>query len=121
MKRLIALTAALFLICSCAAAEQVTSNGVTGSGIEIIEPVVRTVQIEWENGKPASVMKDTPLRIISTLTGFEDAEEIVYMWEINRHDGAGFVEISGENKSYLIVYASAETLSCDYRLTVFWR
>ena len=55
------------------------------------------------------------------LEGFEGREIVKYQWKCDKHDGAGFVEISGANSDTYSFSASVESLSWDWYLSVFSR
>lgn len=103
----------------------VSSETIVSSGIILIEPeptpIPKLVHIEWEGGSlPGVVSVGTQLKIVSRLTGFEDAAQISYVWQIDRHDGHGFVTLENETNDYLVIIATQTSLSSDYRLIVKW-
>lgn len=105
--------------------EVVSNETLVSSGTVLIEPeptpVPKTVHIEWEGGSlPAVVTVGTQLKIVSRLIGFENVEDIAYVWQVDRHDGLGFVPIENETQSYLVIVATQTSLSYEYRLTVLW-
>ncbi len=60
------------------------------------------------------------VKLTSRLEGF-DGFEIMYQWQCDRHDGQGFRDVEGANEDSCTFQASMETLSWDWRLTVYYR
>ena len=58
--------------------------------------------------------------LTSRIEGFE-GYEIRYQWECDKHDGAGFRDVDGANESEYGFSASADSLSWDWRLSVYYR
>ena len=56
--------------------------------------------------------------LTSKLEGFEDAEEILYVWKVNK--GNGFEEIPGANEATYTFAATEETLTWSWHLTVLY-
>ena len=68
-----------------------------------------------------SVMKEGELiHLSSRLEGF-DGYEIKYQWECDKHDGSGFRDIEGADGSQYSFSVSAESLTWDWRLSVYYR
>ncbi len=57
--------------------------------------------------------------LTSKLVGL-DGYEIEYQWECNKHDGAGFRDVEGANGDSYTFNATVESLSWDWRLSVFF-
>ena len=52
------------------------------------------------------------------LEGVEDAEEILYVWKVNK--GNGFEEIPGADEATYTFIATEETLTWSWHLTVLY-
>ena len=66
-----------------------------------------------------SVMEEgEEVKLTSQLVGI-DGYEITYQWECNRHDGLGWQSLEGANEGSYEFAAGADTLSWDWRLTVY--
>lgn len=129
MKKYLVLLLAAILVLSMAPAlsenQTVISDEILAPvEVEILEPtptpIPKSVHIEIEGGWPRIISMGQELKIISRLVGFEDASEIWFEWEVNRHDGKGYAILANENKDTLTIIATKETLSYDYRLVVHW-
>ena len=60
--------------------------------------------------------------LTSELKGFEQYDELLLVWEVNRGDDAGWIELEdGVNTDTYSFPASAETLSWSWRLNVYYR
>ena len=57
--------------------------------------------------------------LTSRIEGFE-GYEVRYQWECDKHDGAGFQEVSGANGSSYTFAATAENLTWEWRLSVYF-
>ena len=55
----------------------------------------------------------------SRIEGF-DGYEIRYQWECDKHDGRGFHDVDGANESEYGFIASADSLSWDWRLSIYY-
>ena len=60
-----------------------------------------------------------PVYLTSLLEGFEDCEEIQYVWKVNK--GEGFEIVEGANEETYVFTASMESLGWDWHLTVMYR
>ena len=60
-----------------------------------------------------------PVYLTSKLEGFEDCEEILYIWKVDK--GSGFEEIPGANEATYTFAATEETLTWSWHLTVLYR
>lgn len=60
-----------------------------------------------------------PVTLTSRIEGF-DGFEIRYQWECDKHDGAGFLDVSGACEDSYTFSASAESMSWDWRLSVYY-
>ena len=58
--------------------------------------------------------------LTSRIEGYEGLE-IMYQWECDRHDGLGFTDVEGANGDSFAFRATVETLSWDWRLSVYYR
>ena len=58
-----------------------------------------------------------PVHLTSKLEGFEDCEEILYIWKVDK--GNGFEEVEGANDATYTFNATAETLSWGWHLKHF--
>ena len=66
-----------------------------------------------------SIMEEgEEINLTSKLEGFEDAEEILYVWKVNK--GNGFEEIPGANEATYTFTATEETLTWSWHLTVLY-
>lgn len=59
------------------------------------------------------------IQLTSKLEGFEDCEEIRYVWKVDK--GNGFEVVEGETGDTLTYTASLESLNWDWHLTVMYR
>ena len=59
------------------------------------------------------------VHLTSKLEGFEDCEEILYIWKVDK--GNGFEEGEGANDASYTFEATAETLGWGWHLTVLYR
>lgn len=60
-----------------------------------------------------------PVYLTSKLEGFEECEEILYIWKVDKGDG--FEVIEGANEETYTFTASEESLTWDWHLTVLYR
>ena len=60
-----------------------------------------------------------PVYLTSKLEGFEDCEEILYIWKVDK--GNGFEEVPGANEPTYTFTATEESLSWGWRLTVLFK
>ena len=60
-----------------------------------------------------------PVYLTSKLEGFEDCEEILYIWKVDK--GSGFEEIPDANEATYSFAATEETLTWSWHLTVLYR
>lgn len=61
-----------------------------------------------------------PVYIYVHLEGFDNYETLI-VWRCDHKDGNGFQLIEGWNEMYYMFSASAETLSWDWEVTVYYR
>ena len=106
---------------SALADDETDSNILNGEGTEVVEPQpepkVTKVKISWN--LPNVIEQGEKITIHSSVDGeCLDQLELVYRWEVDRHDGAGFVTLEEGHSTHYSFKASKETLSYDYRLTV---
>lgn len=128
MKRLITLflTLCLFVYPLATYATEVESQTVNLDGVELIipepDPCLTSVHIDWKMGRPSTVEENTPLTLTSTLEGIRIDELVLsYQWYYDKHDGQGFVPITGANSKSYSFPATAATLSYDYKLIVTYQ
>ena len=60
-----------------------------------------------------------PVYLTSKLEGFEDCEEILYIWKVDK--GNGFEEVPGANEPTYTFTATEESLGWAWHLTVLYR
>ena len=70
------------------------------------------------SSRTALMTEGEPVYLTSKLEGFEDAEEILYVWKVNK--GNGFEEIPGANEATYTFAATEETLTWSWHLTVLY-
>jgi len=58
------------------------------------------------------------IRLTSELRGFSDDEKVEYQWQVDRGDGAGWVDVEGATKWKHEFVANAETIKYSWRLIV---
>ena len=71
------------------------------------------------SSRRALMEEGEPIYLTSLLEGFEDCEEIQYVWKVNK--GEGFEIVEGANEESYVFTASMESLSWDWHLTVMYR
>ena len=59
------------------------------------------------------------VHLTSSIEGF-DGYEVAYQWECDRHNGEGFQNVADANDDTYAFTATVETLSWDWRLTVYF-
>ena len=69
---------------------------------------------KWVSTKPGD-----SLALFSSLEGFEDCEEIRYVWKVDK--GNGFEVVEGANGDTYTYTASAESLNWGWHLTILYR
>ena len=60
-----------------------------------------------------------PVYLTSRLEGFDDCEEIKYVWYVDK--GNGFEEVKGANEATYVFTADAESLTWGWQLEVLFR
>ena len=75
----------------------------------------RRVRIFSSQG--AVVTEGEIIYLSSTLEGF-DGLEVTFQWQVDRGDGAGWVDVEGANRSRHMFVASKETIGYSWRLIV---
>ena len=70
------------------------------------------------SSRTALMTEGETVYLTSKLEGFEDAEEILYVWKVNK--GNGFEEIPGANEATYSFAATEETLTWSWHLTVLY-
>ena len=75
----------------------------------------RTVTIRSSQGDV--VTEGEIIYLTSKLKGF-DGLDIAYQWQVDRGDGAGWVDVEGANRSKHMFVASKETIRYSWRLIV---
>ena len=66
----------------------------------------------------AIVTEGDRITMTSELRGFGDDEKVVYQWQVDRDDGAGWVDVNGANKFKYTFIANEETIKYSWRLIV---
>ena len=75
----------------------------------------RTVTIRSSQGDV--VTEGEIIYLTSKLKGF-DGLDIAYQWQVDRGDGAGWVDVEGANRSKHMFVADKETITYSWRLIV---
>ena len=75
----------------------------------------RTVTIRSSQGDV--VTEGEIIYLTSKLKGF-DGLDIAYQWQVDRGDGAGWVDVEGANRSKHMFVADKETIQYSWRLIV---
>ena len=81
---------------------------------EAVQPE-RTVQIRSSQGDV--VTEGEIIYLTSRLKGF-DGLDIAYQWQVDRGDGAGWVDVEGANRSKHMFVADKDTIQYSWRLIV---
>ena len=81
---------------------------------ETVQPE-RSVQIRSSQGDV--VTEGEIIYLSSKLKGF-DGLDIAYQWQVDRGDGAGWVDVEGANRSKHMFVADRETIQYSWRLVV---
>lgn len=81
-------------------------------------PVERKVMIY--SSRKEIVTEGDIIELTGALIGFEDVpdEAIAYQWQVDRNDGAGWVDVEGATKWYYKFIANKETILYNWRLIV---
>ena len=85
------------------------------SGAETPAEPERVVRIYSSQGDV--VTEGEIIYLTSKLKGF-DGLDIAYQWQVDRGDGAGWVDVEGANRSKHMFVASRETIQYSWRLIV---
>ena len=87
------------------------------------EPDEETVEIPKKvtifTSRRTVMEEGEPVLLTSKLEGFEDCEEVLYIWKVDKGDG--FEVIEGANESTYTFTATMESLAWDWHLTVLYR
>ena len=75
----------------------------------------RKVLIKSSRGD--TVIEGEIITLKSKLVGFDDVE-VHYQWQVDRGDGAGWVNVEGANRSKHMFVADRETIKYSWRLIV---
>ena len=98
-----------------AAAEGTEAEGEDGNLVgETVQPE-RSVQIRSSQGDV--VTEGEIIYLTSKLKGF-DGLDIAYQWQVDRGDGAGWVDVEGANRSKHMFVADKDTIQYSWRLIV---
>ena len=114
------------------AEEELTEEDPTGE--ELVDEAADEIEIEdyetplglpQENSEPemkVSIFSSCSGNTVSLIGEVEglDGHEIRYQWECDKHDGAGFQDVSGANESVYSFKASSENLKWQWRLSVYF-
>lgn len=94
-----------------------TAEGENGTVVAEAETKApeRTVTIRSSQGDV--VTEGEIIYLTSKLKGF-DGLDIAYQWQVDRGDGAGWVDVEGANRSKHSFVATRETMSYSWRLIV---
>jgi len=83
------------------------------------EPVEAEKKVTIFSSRWTKVRPGESLALSSILEGFEDCEEIIYQWTVNKGDG--FEEIEGANKEIYYFTADEENIDWGWKLLVYYR
>ena len=91
------------------------------------EPAAETEEATVEIPKKVTIFtsrrrvmeEGEPVYLTSKIEGFEDCEEIMYVWKVNKGDG--FETVEGANEATYTFTADAESLTWGWQLTVLYR
>ena len=91
------------------------------------EPAAETEEAAVEIPKKVTIFtsrrrvmeEGEPVYLTSKIEGFEDCEEIMYVWKVNKGDG--FETVEGANEATYTFTADAESLTWGWQLTVLYR
>ncbi len=92
----------------------------TGEPEVVNEESTPEMKVTIFSSRSAYMLAGDEVTLTSRIEGF-DGYEIMYQWECDRHDGSGFQNVEGANEDTYTFQASAETLSWDWRLSVYYR
>ena len=96
-------------------AEGNEAQGEEGDVVGEVKAPERTVTIRSSQGDV--VTEGEIIYLTSKLTGF-DGLDIAYQWQVDRGDGAGWVNVEGANRSKHMFVADRETIKYSWRLIV---
>ena len=80
---------------------------------------------EMEEPKPEkkvmifTTQNGNTVNLTSKLEGL-DGYKVSYQWQCDKHDGAGFQDVSGANESTYSFSATSENLEWEWRLSVYF-
>ena len=83
------------------------------------EPVEKEKKVTIFSSRWTKCAPGANLALTSVLEGFEDCEEILYQWMVNKGDG--FEEIEGANKDTYYFTATEENLEWGWKLIVYYK
>ena len=118
-KFLIVLLILSFFSMAAFAENEVLSNVIEGTSIEVVEPVPKVVTIYWD-AQPTMKVGDT-VTIYSVLEGFEECEEILYQWMYDKGEGNGYEPIPNATEATYRFDVSKELMSYSYKLVVYFK
>lgn len=82
------------------------------------EPVSQKREVIIRSTQGAIVTEGERITMTSELRGFGDDEQVEYQWQVDRGDGAGWVDVNGANKFKYTFIANEETIKYSWRLIV---
>jgi hypothetical protein len=82
------------------------------------EPGTQKREVIIRSSQGAVVTEGDQITMTSELRGFGDDEQVEYQWQVDRGDGAGWVDISGATKFKYTFIANEETIKYSWRLIV---
>ena len=62
-----------------------------------------------------------PVTLTGVLENIENHTDIQYIWEVDKHDGNGYVPVEGATGLTHTFPATAESLSWSWRLSVLYK
>ena len=81
------------------------------------EPEKKERRVRIYSSQGAVVTEGEIIYLTSKIEGFDDVE-VTYQWQVNRGDGAGWVNVEGANRPKHSYVASKETVKYSWRLVV---
>lgn len=82
------------------------------------EPARPKREVIIHSTQGAVVTEGDQITMTSELRGFGDDEQVAYQWQVDRGDGAGWVDVNGATKFKYTFIANEETIKYSWRLVV---
>ena len=82
------------------------------------EPARPKREVIIRSNQGAVVTEGDQITMTSELRGFGDDEQVTYQWQVDRGDGAGWVDVNGATKFKYTFIANEETIKYSWRLIV---